>query len=131
MRSANANLAAGSVRIDVDEAFDARNVADALDGAGYPAQVEQIVLNVEGMSCASCVQRIEKSLESVPGVLDARVNLASGSASIDILSGVTSVPDLQSAVAAAGYGSELKTACRASTLMSACDNQVGRFWSLR
>lgn len=110
VHEANANLAAGTVRIGFDETFEARNEAHALDGAGYPAQVEQIVLNVEGMSCASCVQRIEKTLQAVPGVLDASVNLAGGSASVEVLSGVATAPDLQAALAAAGYASGVKSA---------------------
>ncbi len=39
-------------------------------------------LLVEGMTCASCVRRVEKALEKVPGVAEARVNLATGKATI-------------------------------------------------
>ena len=39
-------------------------------------KVEDITLPVGGMSCASCVTKIEKGLSSVKGVLSAKVNLA-------------------------------------------------------
>ena len=44
--------------------------------AGYPAAERVTDLSIAGMSCASCVGRIERALMSVPGVLAAEVNLA-------------------------------------------------------
>ncbi|HET9577966.1 MAG TPA: heavy metal-associated domain-containing protein, partial [Usitatibacter sp.] len=44
-----------------------------------PAVVD---LKVEGMTCASCVARVEKALRRVPGVTDASVNLATETASV-------------------------------------------------
>jgi Cu+-exporting ATPase len=58
---------------------------------------------VEGMTCASCVNRIERYLRKVDGVVDATVNLATESASVYYdASGVTPA-DLERAVEAAGY----------------------------
>ncbi|MBC7530590.1 MAG: heavy-metal-associated domain-containing protein, partial [Oligoflexus sp.] len=42
----------------------------------------QVEINVSGMSCASCVARVEKSLKKLPGVLDASVNLATEKAKV-------------------------------------------------
>ena len=42
----------------------------------------QYTLQVEGMTCASCVGRVERALRKVPGVQDASVNLATESARI-------------------------------------------------
>ena len=47
-------------------------------------QSQSISLAVEGMSCASCVGRVDKGLQDVPGVSDVSVNLASESARISI-----------------------------------------------
>ncbi|MCD6430723.1 MAG: heavy-metal-associated domain-containing protein [Deltaproteobacteria bacterium] len=38
----------------------------------------QETINVGGMTCAACVRRIEKTLEKVSGITEARVNLATG-----------------------------------------------------
>lgn len=55
---------------------------------------------VEGMTCASCALRVEKSLAKVPGVTDVSVNLATETATV----GGTAAPDaLRAAVEAAGY----------------------------
>ena len=43
-------------------------------------------LSIEGMSCASCVGRVEKNLSALPGVLDVSVNLASEQAHLKLSS---------------------------------------------
>lgn len=66
---------------------------------------EQIQLNISGMSCASCVGRIEKALAKVRGVEQASVNLASETATV---SGFSLVPQqLIAAVEKAGYQASL------------------------
>jgi Cu+-exporting ATPase len=58
---------------------------------------------VAGMSCASCVGRVERAIRQVPGVVAASVNLAAQSASVEYLPGVASPADLRAAVEGAGY----------------------------
>jgi Cu+-exporting ATPase len=60
-------------------------------------------LPVEGMTCASCVMRVEKALKAVPGVQEASVNLATEAATVKAGAGV-SLHALRSAVEKAGYG---------------------------
>ncbi|HLU34873.1 MAG TPA: copper ion binding protein, partial [Thermomicrobiales bacterium] len=57
---------------------------------------------VEGMTCASCVRRVEKALEKVDGVSEVNVNLANETASVAMSEGV-SADDLRKAVEKAGY----------------------------
>jgi Cu+-exporting ATPase len=64
---------------------------------------ESFKLQLEGMTCASCVGRVEKSLRAVPGVVDATVNLATERAVVRGASSVTA-KGLASAVEKAGYG---------------------------
>ena len=58
---------------------------------------------VAGMTCASCVGRVERALRKVPGVLSVSVNLAANTASVEYLPGVASAADLRAAVEGAGY----------------------------
>ena len=58
---------------------------------------------VAGMTCASCVGRVERALRKVPGVVAASVNLAAQTASVEYLRAVASVADLRAAVEGAGY----------------------------
>ncbi len=67
-------------------------------------------IHVTGMTCASCVARVEQALASVPGVVSASVNLASEKATVEYLEG-TEPADLRRAVKDAGYelGAETET----------------------
>jgi Cu+-exporting ATPase len=66
-----------------------------------------VYLSIEGMTCASCAGRVEKALNNVPGVEQARVNLATESAVVHSDGSVVS-DALISAVAATGYRAYLK-----------------------
>ena len=72
--------------------------------AGYGTEVRETSFGVTGMSCASCVGRVEKALERVPGVLGAGVNLAGERATVEYLGGAVEMRDLERAVEGAGYG---------------------------
>ncbi|MGH7836073.1 MAG: heavy-metal-associated domain-containing protein [Candidatus Binatia bacterium] len=63
-------------------------------------------LAVSGLSCANCVQAVEKALKSVRGVKRATVNLANGRAFVAYDPAVATVSALHEAVKAAGYRSE-------------------------
>jgi len=65
------------------------------------SQFQQTV-RIEGMSCASCVRRVEKALATVPGVAHAAVNLATETARVDSDSPVAFAA-LQQAIGKAGY----------------------------
>ncbi len=60
-------------------------------------------LPIEGMTCASCVSRVEKALKKVPGVISAEVNLATEKAQVTVADGQTPVETLIAAVEKAGY----------------------------
>lgn len=49
----------------------------------HPSQLETVRLAIEGMTCASCVGRVERALRTVPGVTEARVNLATERAVVE------------------------------------------------
>ena len=65
--------------------------------------IERLELDVEGMTCAACVTRLEKALSRVSGVRDVTVNLALERASLEIDTGATSVEALADAVSGAGF----------------------------
>ncbi len=68
---------------------------------------QTLLLDVEGMSCASCVSRVESALASVPGVTAARANLATNQAAVDLTTDHADREALLNAVAKAGYKAEL------------------------
>ena len=66
-------------------------------------QHQTVSVSVEGMSCASCVGRVDLAFQAVPGVVDVNVNLASETAKVTYLQGVTDVAALMRAASDAGY----------------------------
>ena len=61
------------------------------------------VLELEGMTCATCAMHIEKGLKKVPGVIDAHVNLAMEQANVKYDPGQTSIEQMVQKVEAVGY----------------------------
>ncbi|MBP6900829.1 MAG: copper-translocating P-type ATPase [Burkholderiaceae bacterium] len=78
-------------------------VQAAVARAGYAIPEERRLLQVDDMTCASCVTRVEKALARVPGVLGAEVNLASNTASVRRLAGSAGDAALRAALQRAGY----------------------------
>ena len=65
---------------------------------------QQLDLPITGMTCASCVRRVEKALQKVPGVATASVNLATEQATVSYDPAQASTTQIQAAVENAGYG---------------------------
>ncbi|MEW6718935.1 MAG: heavy metal translocating P-type ATPase [Thermodesulfobacteriota bacterium] len=102
--SASVNLAAGSATVTADPSRTGPSaLAVAVRDAGYEVPVERTTFPVEGMTCASCVARVERALRRIPGVLSASVNLAAGTAGVEYLPGTASADDFRAAVEGAGY----------------------------
>jgi Cu+-exporting ATPase len=80
----------------------AAELAAAVARAGYRVPETSFDLAIGGMTCASCVARVERALCAVPGVLEARVNLATERAHLRAVAG-TEEAALGAAVARAGY----------------------------
>lgn len=106
-KDVSVNLATETATLQVPGTMHASEVAAVLSGAGYPARTVSVVLAIDGMSCASCVGRVDKALEAVEGVTAASVNLAAETASVTFLEGVVRVEDLRAATAAIGYPSKV------------------------
>lgn len=99
--SASVNLANEQVRVESSEA-DVAALIEAVQKAGYGVPVQSLELAIDGMTCASCVGRVERALLKVPGVRSAAVNLASERAHVEVL-GPPDPAALIQAVEAAGY----------------------------
>ncbi|MEJ1403493.1 MAG: heavy metal translocating P-type ATPase, partial [Candidatus Sedimenticola sp. (ex Thyasira tokunagai)] len=74
------------------------------------ASPNSLTMPIEGMTCAACSGRLEKVLSKQAGVIEARVNLASNSASIDFDATETSSNEIVSAVFRAGFSVPAETA---------------------
>jgi Cu+-exporting ATPase len=103
--SASVNLSSEQAAVTYDPAQVAPpQLLDAVERAGYGVITDQVDIPVTGMTCASCVNRVEKALRKTPGVLDASVNLASEQASVTYLPSAAGWSELKAAIERAGYG---------------------------
>jgi len=66
-------------------------------------KVDKISLPIEGMTCASCVARVEKSIAKIEGVTDVAVNLATEKATFNIDKGKTGIVEIKKVVEEVGY----------------------------
>ena len=97
------NFASGRARVTYDPVkVDFPRFVHVVRALGYNVPVQTIQSPVRGMSCASCVQNVERALSGVDGVLRASVNLATERATVEMIA-TTSVADMRQAVREAGY----------------------------
>jgi Cu+-exporting ATPase len=108
VEQANVSFVSEKASIEYDPAkVDLAKIKHTISQIGYGVATKKSVFPVGGMTCASCVARVEEALSSVPGVVSANVNLASEKATVEYTEG-TDIADLRRAVKDAGYelGSE-------------------------
>ena len=121
------NLASerADVRFDPGQT-NAGALAEAVAKAGYSVPPDETVLDIEGMTCASCVARVEKALARVPGVTGVEVNLAAERATVRAAAAVP-IDQLVASVTRAGYGAVLHAvaedaaACRDAEIKARLD----------
>jgi len=80
---------------------------DAVEQAGYSVPQHRLELSIDGMTCASCVGRVERALAKVPGVKNVSVNLANERAHLELL-GHVDPQSLIAAVTKAGYSASVR-----------------------
>jgi Cu+-exporting ATPase len=111
VEQANVSFASEKATIDYDPSkVNLTKIKDTISQIGYGVATRKSIFPVGGMTCASCVARVEEALSSVPGVISANVNLASEKATVEYTEG-TNIADLRRAVEEAGYtmGQEAET----------------------
>jgi Au+-exporting ATPase len=100
--AANVNLATERADVTLNAPVHRRALVEAIADAGYLVPGAPVELAIRGMTCASCVGRVERALAAVPGVRSASVNLATERARVEADAGVDPA-DLVRAVEETGY----------------------------
>ncbi len=108
---AKVNFASEQASIEYDPAkVGLTQIKETISQLGYGIATKKSIFPVSGMTCASCVARVEKALSEVPGVVSVNVNLASEKATVEYTDEIKFAV-LRQAVRDAGYdlGSEAET----------------------
>ena len=110
VQAANVNLAAEQALVSYEAATTGPlELAQAIQRTGFQVPDEELELHLSGMTCASCVGRVEAALSRLPGVHSVQVNLATELAAVRLTAGVLTPAELVATVEKAGYGATLKT----------------------
>src|SRR5262249_59307752 len=104
VQKVSVNLASERANVVLDpKVASLDTVRSAVESAGYAIPKEEVVLPIEGMTCASCVRRVERAIGKVPGVESVAVNLATEKAAVTLAPGAAMRDDLTRAVEAGGH----------------------------
>jgi Cu+-exporting ATPase len=103
---AQVNFAAEQAAVSFDPArLQVKDVVAKINSSGYSVPTHKVEFPVTGMTCANCAANIERALnKKVFGIVNASVNFASERATVEYIPGVATLPDMVSAIEAAGYG---------------------------
>src|SRR5919106_6284881 len=100
----NVNLATERATITYDaDVTTVGALVQAIDDAGYQVRTETATLPIQGMTCAACVNTIERGLRKADGVLSATVNLATGRGTVSYLPSAINPHGLQEVIEDLGY----------------------------
>ena len=103
VESVDVNLATNKATVRSKNGMPAKTIIDVVTGGGYDVPLTTGVIDVDGMTCANCVNRVRKALVKVEGVVTADVNLATEQATVEYVPGTVETDDLLAAVTSAGY----------------------------
>lgn len=102
IQHATVNLATEQATIVSTQPIELNRVVQAVERSGFNIVTQQFDIPIEGMTCASCVARVEKALNKVEGVLHSAVNLATEKATVEAVSSLN-IQTLNRAIEKAGY----------------------------
>lgn len=106
--SVSVNFATEKLTVEFDgEKTTVQNIKETIERLGYGVVEEvkskQVIIPIEGMTCAACASRIEKVVGRMPGVLKVSVNLATEKASIEYDPEQTRISGIKQAIEKLGY----------------------------
>jgi Cu+-exporting ATPase len=78
-------------------------LVQSVKSVGYDIPVAELPLKIEGMHCASCVNRVERAIQNIPGVISASVNLSLEEAKVNFIPELVTLSDIKSAIEDVGY----------------------------
>jgi len=100
---ASVNLALETLDVKLNDTANAADLESWVKKVGFELGHQQESMTVDNVTCASCVNKIERQLTKMPGVAEASVNLATSKLSVSFIQGVVSLGDIQSKLVDMNY----------------------------
>lgn len=109
VKEANVNLALEKAKVTYDpNEVNPKQLKEQIQKLGYDVATEKVELQITGMTCAACSNRIEKVLNKMDGIERATVNLALEKAQVEYERSMVSPQDIISKIEKLGYGAAMK-----------------------
>lgn len=109
VQKANVNFALERASITYNtEQLDAKKIEEKISKLGYGVKKESVELNISGMTCAACANRIEKGISKMEGVSTATVNFALETAHVEYAGNEVTLEDIMQKVKKLGYQAKRK-----------------------
>lgn len=106
VRAAAVNFSTETALIEYDPAkITLKKIFETIEKSGYRPRMNKLILKIKGMSCASCVKRVENTISSVPNVVNVVANLLSESVTIEYINNIN-IKTIKEKVTMAGYSLE-------------------------
>jgi len=106
------NLATEKTMVTLDPAkVTLTQIQETVEGLGYHVAEATVQLSLVGMTCANCAQKIERKLNTLPGVLQATVNFGTETAMVRYVPGTLDVAAMRKAVADLRYEAFAMCSC--------------------
>lgn len=133
IKEVNVNLAAEKAVLEYESGtIKVADIVTKVKKLGYSVPVEKVELKIEGMSCAACSARVEKNVNRVPGVKEASVNLAAGTAVVEYWVGHIIPEDFITNIKKTGYDAYLLSDNQPNEWLSGDSDELRtrRYWLL-
>ncbi|MGF9853533.1 heavy metal translocating P-type ATPase [Bacillus paramobilis] len=109
VQEANVNFALERASVTYNtEQLDAKKIEEKISKLGYGVKKESVELNISGMTCAACANRIEKGISKMEGVSTATVNFALETAHVEYAGNEVTLEDIMQKVKKLGYQAKRK-----------------------
>ncbi len=109
VQNPSVNLATEHAKVSLNDPADVVQIAAALQRSGYPVVTDRLELALDGLVDAASVARAEAALAALPGVIEAKVNLATETATATIAAGSLTTSRLVEALADVGFGATVRS----------------------
>lgn len=134
IKEASVNLATEKLTVEYDdEVLSEADIIKAIKDVGYEASIKQtkVTLNIDGMTCASCSQTVENTINKLEGVHQATVNLATEKMTVEYDPTILNLSEIIQSVADAGYEAheEQQTVDAIDQDQEKKDNEIKKMWN--
>ncbi|HLF87248.1 MAG TPA: heavy metal translocating P-type ATPase, partial [Nitrospiria bacterium] len=104
VKNASVNFAAERVSLTIDpEKMGLGDIVSAVSDLGYEVKTDKASIPISGMSCASCVSKVESAIKGLDGVISAQVNLATERGTVEYIPTILSLDEIKRAIIDIGY----------------------------